>query len=52
MPGFEYLDKDEKKSIAGEYFVMDGSNDEGEMFEREAKLSDKFVNPYLNDNEE
>ena len=45
------LTKDEIKSIAGEYIVMDGPNDEGEMFEREAKLSDKFVNPYENDNQ-
>ena len=28
---------------------MDGPNDEGEMFEREAKPSDKFVSPYEND---
>lgn len=45
------LTNDEIKSIAGEYFVMDGPNDEGEMFEREAKLSDKFVNPYENDSQ-
>ena len=45
------MTKDEIKSIASEYFVMDGPNDEGEMFEREAKPSDKFVNPYENDNQ-
>ncbi len=43
------LTKDEIKSIAGEYIVMDGPNDEGEMFEREARPSDKFVGPYEND---
>ena len=45
------LTKDEIKSIAGEYELSDGPNDEGEMFEREAKPSDKFVNPYENDNQ-
>jgi ubiquinol-cytochrome c reductase cytochrome c1 subunit len=39
------------KVIASEYTVLDGPNDEGEMFERQARPSDKFVNPYLNDNE-
>ena len=29
--------------------VTDGPNDEGEMFERPAKLSDKFVRPYKNE---
>ena len=39
------------KVIASEYTVVDGPNDEGEMFERSARLADKFVNPYSNDNE-
>ncbi len=43
--------KDEVKIIAGEYEVADGPNDEGEMFLRPAKESDKFVNPYQNKNE-
>lgn len=37
------------KTIAGEYTVMDGPNDEGEMFERPARPSDKFKQPYDND---
>ena len=41
---------DEIKSIAGEYEITDGPNDEGEMFQREALPSDKFVGPYENDN--
>ena len=41
---------DEIKSIAGEYEITDGPNDEGEMFTRYAKLSDKFVSPYENVN--
>ena len=42
---------DEVKSIASEYEILDGPNDEGEMFDRLAKPSDKFVGPYLNDKE-
>ena len=40
---------DEIKVIAGEYEVIDGPNDEGDMFTRDAKVSDKFVGPYEND---
>ena len=39
------------KVISSEYTVLDGPNDEGEMFERPARPADKFVNPYRNDNE-
>ena len=39
------------KVIASEYTVLDGPNDDGEMFERPARPADKFVNPYANDNE-
>ena len=39
------------KVISSEYTVLDGPNDEGEMFERPARPADKFVNPYLNHNE-
>ncbi|MDC3091069.1 cytochrome c1 [Rickettsiales bacterium] len=42
---------DDIKSIASEYEIIDGPNDEGEMFERFAKPSDKFVGPYSNKNE-
>ena len=38
----------EIKAIAAEYTVVDGPNDEGEMFDRPGKPSDKFVNPYPN----
>ncbi len=40
---------DEIKAIAGQYEVEDGPNDEGDMFFRDAKMSDKFVEPYEND---
>ena len=43
--------KAQVKVIASEYTVLDGPNEEGEMFERPGRNADKFVNPYLNDNE-
>ena len=39
------------KAFAAEYSVMDGPNDDGEMFERKAEPKDRFVNPYQNENE-
>ncbi len=36
------------KAIAAEYSVMDGPDDEGEMFERPALPRDPFTNPYPN----
>lgn len=41
---------DQVKQIAAGYTVTDGPNDEGEMFERPALPSDKFVSPFPNDN--
>ncbi len=38
----------EVKKIAGEKEVQDGPNDEGEMFTRPARPSDKFVKPFPN----
>ena len=43
--------EEEAKAIAANFEVIDGPNDDGEMFERPAKLSDKFVSPYKNDKE-
>tara|TARA_B100000029_G_scaffold499851_1_gene570786 strand:- start:764 stop:1546 length:783 start_codon:yes stop_codon:yes gene_type:complete len=43
--------EEEAKAIAASFEVTDGPNDDGEMFTRPAKLSDKFVNPYQNDKE-
>ncbi len=43
--------KEQAKAIAANFEVTDGPNDDGEMFTRPAKLSDKFVNPYQNDKE-
>ena len=36
------------KAIASNFEVIDGPNSEGEMFTRQAKLSDKFAMPYAN----
>ncbi len=44
-PGFK---PEEVKAIAAEYTVTDGPNAQGEMFERPAMPSDKFVSPYPN----
>ena len=45
------LTKDEIKSLAAEYEIKDRPNDEGDMYMRFAKPSDKFVGPYSNDKE-
>ncbi len=39
----------EVKSLAAEYTVTDGPNDEGEMFERPGRPSDKLPSPYPNE---
>ena len=39
---------DEAKAIAAQFEVTDGPNDDGEMFTRTRRLSDKFVNPFPN----
>ena len=38
------------KKIAAEKDVQDGPNDEGEMFDRPARASDRFVKPFPNEN--
>ena len=45
------FNEDQIKAIASDYTLIDGPNDEGEMYERQAKPSDKFVDPYSNNNE-
>lgn len=47
LEGIGYDDA-QVKAIAAQYMVTDGPNDEGEMFERPALPSDRFVNPYPN----
>jgi ubiquinol-cytochrome c reductase cytochrome c1 subunit len=41
--------EDEVKAFAAEKTVKDGPNDQGEMFDRPARPSDRFVPPFAND---
>ena len=41
--------EEQAKAIAAQFEILDGPNSDGEMFERPAKLSDKFVMPYPNE---
>lgn len=41
--------EDEVKSLAAGYNVVDGPDDEGEMFERPGRASDIFPEPYANE---
>ena len=45
--GPEFL-PEEAKAIAAQFEVTDGPNEDGEMFTRPGRLSDKFVNPFPN----
>ncbi|MGI9490802.1 MAG: cytochrome c1 [Geminicoccaceae bacterium] len=42
--------EDEVKAIAAEYEVVDGPDEQGDMFERPGKPSDGFPAPFANDN--
>jgi len=48
LQGMGYSD-DVIKAFAAEGVVIDGPNDEGEMFERQGRPSDRFTNPYPNE---
>lgn len=39
------------KNIAADFTVEDGPDDDGEMFDRPARPSDRFVSPYANENQ-
>lgn len=43
------LSEAEVRQIAASYTVVDGPNDEGQMFERPARLSDRFRSPFPNE---
>ena len=45
--GPEFL-PEEAKAIAAQFEVIDGPNEDGEMFTRPGRLSDKFVKPFPN----
>ena len=48
--GPEFSDE-QVKAIAAEYEIQDGPNDDGEMFDRPGRASDKFKAPFTNANE-
>ena len=50
-PGGPEFSIEQAKAIASQFELTDGPNDDGEMFTRTAKLSDKFVSPYANNQE-
>ena len=41
--------EDQAKQIASEYTVVDGPNDDGDMYERPGILADKFPSPFPNE---
>lgn len=41
--------EDEIKALAADVLVADGPNDEGDMFERPGRSSDRFPSPYANE---
>ena len=43
------LGEDEIKTIAGQYQIQDGPNDQGDMVMRPARPSDRFVRTFPND---
>ena len=47
-PGFK---EDSVKGLAATYQIQDGPNDEGKMFKRPGRLSDKIPPPYANEQE-
>lgn len=48
LKGLGYTDA-QVKAVASAYTVQDGPNDEGEMFDRPARPSDRFHSPFAND---
>ena len=47
-PGGPEFSEEQAKAIAASFEVTDGPNNDGEMFLRPAKLSDKFIMPFEN----
>lgn len=48
LTGLGYTE-DQAKAIAAQHQVTDGPNDQGEMYQRPARLSDTFVAPFPNE---
>lgn len=49
QPGGPEFSEQQAKIIASQFEVIDGPNSDGEMFTRSARLSDKFVGSYANE---
>ena len=49
QPGGPGFTEAQAKQIASEFKVKDGPNESGEMFERPGRLSDRFPNPFPNE---
>ena len=49
QPGGPEFSEQQAKIIASQFEVTDGPDSDGEMFTRPARLSDKFVSPYPNE---
>ncbi len=49
-PGGPEFPEAQVKAIAAEAEVQDGPNEDGDMFDRPGRLSDRFVSPFPNDN--
>jgi ubiquinol-cytochrome c reductase cytochrome c1 subunit len=49
QPGGPEFSEAQVKALAAEAEVQDGPNDDGEMFDRPGRPSDRFVSPYPND---
>ncbi|MEL6372697.1 MAG: cytochrome c1 [Pseudomonadota bacterium] len=50
-PGGPQFDAERIQLLASEAQVRDGPNDDGEMFDRPARLSDRYVGPFKNEKE-
>ncbi len=48
-PGGPGLSVAQAASVASEYKIPDGPNDQGEMFERDGRPADRFPSPFAND---
>ena len=51
QPGGPVFNEDAVKGLAATYEIQDGPNDDGKMFKRPGRLSDKFPPPYANEKE-
>ncbi len=49
QPGGLGFTEEQAKTIASDYTVIDGPNDDGDMFERPAILADRFPSPFPNE---